>query len=290
MKMKIKMKKSQVIVLEFIILFVLMFITLWLFEDKVKIWGDISTNSSYDNAKFGWFHIGINILAICSIIATIASLLSEIDSDGFLSFLYKKEDRDQDEEKEKFNLNWNWKKIIKYGILIIIVIYLFGFIKNISKDNIKLYNTSKEYHNAYIQKIQEKMGFYDKLWKTYLQKDKITNINKETFILVTQIIMENRRDGEKLTWKWIQENQQIPYSEFTKFYADLSNFITSQREGYFNIEKECQTIANRNNTMLDTFPNNVYNKILKLERINFQYGFLSDSTINIFKSKKENIQ
>lgn len=153
-----------------------------------------------------------------------------------------------------------------------------------------MYNSSKKYHNTYTQKIQEKIGFYDKLWKTYLQKDKITNVNKETFLLVTQIIMENRRDGEKVTWKWVQENQQIPYDEFTKFYADLSDFITSQREGYFNIEKECQTIANRNNTMLDTFPNNVYNKIIKLERINFQYGFLSDSTINVFESKKENVQ
>ncbi|MDD5649014.1 MAG: hypothetical protein PHF86_01110 [Candidatus Nanoarchaeia archaeon] len=285
------MKKSQAITLAFIVLFILVFITLWLFEDKVKIWGDMGSKDSYENAKFGWFHIGINVLAICSIITMVILLISETDSDcAYLSFLYKKEDQNQYEKEEKSNLNWNWKKIIKYGILIIIVIYLFGFIKNISKDNIKLYNTSKKYHNAYIQKIQEKMGFYDKLWKTYLQKDKITNINKETFILVTQIIMENRRDGEKLTWKWVQENQQIPYKEFTKFYADLSDFITSQREGYFNIEKECQTIANRNNTMLDTFPNNVYNKILKLERINFQYGFLSDSTINIFKSKKENIQ
>jgi hypothetical protein len=138
--------------------------------------------------------------------------------------------------------------------------------------------------------VEEKAGFYDKLWKTYLQKDKITNINKETFLQVTKIIMENRADGEKVTWKWVQENQQIPYEEFTKFYADLSNFITSQREGYFNIEKECQLIANKNNTLLDTFPNNIYNKFLGCERIKFEYGFLSDSTVAVFKSKKENVK
>ena len=102
--------------------------------------------------------------------------------------------------------------------------------------------------------------------------------------------MENRKDGQNVTWKWLQENQQIPYDEFTKFYSDLSVFITTQREGYFNIEKECQVIANRNNTLLDTFPNNIYNKVLKLNKIKFEYGFLSDSTNNVFKNKVENIK
>jgi len=137
---------------------------------------------------------------------------------------------------------------------------------------------------------QEKAGFYDKLWKTFLAKEKITNINKETFLLVTKVIMENRSDGEKITWKWVQENQKIPYEEFTLFYADLSDFITTQREGYFKIEQVCQEIANKNNTLLDTFPNNIYNKILNCQKINFQYGFLSDSTVNVFKSGKENIK
>jgi hypothetical protein len=154
----------------------------------------------------------------------------------------------------------------------------------------KMYNTSKLLHNAYTQKVEEKAGFYDKLWKTYLQKEKITNVNKETFILVTKIIMENRSDGQNVTWKWLQENQQIPYSEFTKFYADLSDFITTQREGYFNIEKECQLIANRNNTLLDTFPNNIYNKVIGCQRIKFEYGLLSDSTNNVMKSKVENLK
>ena len=90
--------------------------------------------------------------------------------------------------------------------------------------------------------------------------------------------------------KFVQENQQIPYEEFTKFYADLSNFITSQREGYFNIEKECQLISNKNNTLLDTFPNNLYNKVLGCEKIKFEYGFTSDSTQAVFTSKRENIK
>lgn len=101
--------------------------------------------------------------------------------------------------------------------------------------------------------------------------------------------MENRADGKNITWKWIQENQNIPYNEFSMFYSDLSVFITEQREGYFNIEKECQSIANSNNVLLDSFPNRFYNKFLKCKKIKFEYGFLSDSTSHVFKNRIENI-
>ncbi len=102
--------------------------------------------------------------------------------------------------------------------------------------------------------------------------------------------MENRRDGQNVSWKWLHENQQIPYEEFTMFYKDLSVFIAEQRKEYFDIEKTCQQIANQNNTLLDTFPNNIYNRYLHQEKIVFEYGFLSDSTNNVFKSKVENLK
>lgn len=55
--------------------------------------------------------------------------------------------------------------------------------------------------------------FFDKLWKVYLQKYEICELNKNTFLEVTNMIMEGRHDGEQVTWKWLQENQNIPYSE-----------------------------------------------------------------------------
>jgi len=88
-------------------------------------------------------------------------------------------------------------------------------------------------------------------------------------------------------WKWVQENQQIPYEQFTKFYEDLTIFVASQREAYFGIEKDCQLIANNNNTLLEVFPNNLYNKLLGCQKINFEYGFLSEKTTATFKTKIE---
>ena len=183
----------------------------------------------------------------------------------------------------------NWKKIIWWGIAIFLAIVVFKFGRTVFTQSVDLFNTSKTYNYSYDQKVEEKEGFYDKLWKTYDQKDAIVELNKETFIEVTKIIMENRKAGENVTWNWVRENQHIPYSEFSKFYANLSDYITQQREGYFAIEKACQHIARQHNTMIDTFPNNVYNRMLKLEAIEYEYGFLSDSTRNVFATKTENL-
>ncbi len=120
-------------------------------------------------------------------------------------------------------------------------------------------------------------------------KDKVAKINKETFIQVATIIMENRKDGDNLSWKWVQENQRIPFEEFTSFYKDLSGFIETQRQGYFNLEKECQSIATANNMLLDSFPNNVYNIVLRRPYIKYEYGFTSEITDRIFATKKEEV-
>lgn len=153
---------------------------------------------------------------------------------------------------------------------------------------INLYNKSVDYNYVYVQKVQSKSGFYDNMWKSYLQIDKNTNVSKDVFIEVSKIIMENRKDGENVTWKWVQENQQIPFEEFTKFYTQLNEFIISKRNEYYNIEVECQKIAYENNKLLDIFPNNIYNKILKCKHIDFEYSFSSDKTNNVFSNKVEN--
>ena len=92
-----------------------------------------------------------------------------------------------------------------------------------------------------------------------------------------------------MSWKWLQENQPIPYNEFTIFYADLSRFIHSQREGYFALEKECIAIVNKHNILIKMFPNIMYNKLLNIDEIKYEVGFISDKTETVFDNKKENL-
>ena len=47
--------------------------------------------------------------------------------------------------------------------------------------------------------------------------------------------------------------------------------------------------AKRNNTLLDTMPNVIYNKVLGVEHIKYEAGFTSDHTQKVFKTKKENL-
>ena len=179
-------------------------------------------------------------------------------------------------------------KILKTMMVIISISFLVALLP--FRGVISLYNTHVQVNNSYKQKKQERLGFYDKLWKTYVQKENLAQINKETFIEVAKLLMENRKDGANLSWKWVQENQPVPFEEFTAFYKDLSIFIENERNGYLNLEKECLQLAQQNNTLLDTFPNNFYNKFLGLEHIEHTYGFLSDSTNQVFTSGVENVK
>lgn len=246
-------------------------------------------SSDAGELDFGVFHIIFNSVLFILIVGVIVFLIRVVIDDDDIKDKYINKPGDVEEEDtapKKKKIYQSFRFWIGVGLGIILI----NVLSDVASDLKLVYNKSKVYHNLYVQKVAEKEGYYDKMWKTYLMKNKITELNKETFIYVTKLIMENRKDGKNLAWKWLQENQNIPFEEFTKFYADLSVFVYEQREGYFNIEKECQTLSTANNMLLDTFPNNMYNSILKCERIDYRYSFLSDSTNQIFNSKIENIK
>ena len=237
--------------------------------------------------RLGTLHITLNIIWILLTAGLAIWGLACCDSSESFSPFYRKDNKI---EYEINSFTMKKGKIIFWSVFILAIFVLYNIIKPFITDSVAIYNKSVQYQNLYQQKNDEKLGFYDKLWKVYLQKNQIAELNKDVFIEVTKIIMQGRADGDQVAWKWVQENQQIPYAEFTKFYSDLSEFVFSQREAYFNIEKECMLIANQNNTMLDTFPNNIYNKILKCERIKFNYSFTSKKSKEVFASGEENIQ
>lgn len=154
---------------------------------------------------------------------------------------------------------------------------------------VDLYNKNIEYVNQLDKQQYARKMFFDKLWKVYLQKYEICELNKNTFLEVTNMIMEGRHDGAQVTWKWLQENQNIPYSEFTRFYGDLSGFVNSQREEYYKLEEACMETVRQQNSMLDSFPNVMYNKVLDIQKLQYNPGFTSTHTEQVFKTNKEDI-
>ena len=138
---------------------------------------------------------------------------------------------------------------------------------------------------AYNKKVQEQITNYDGYYLAFTEKQQNADVSKEVFLKVTGIIMENRKDGEGVAWKWLQENQQIPYHEFTYFYKELSSFISARYADNMKIERDKQDLARQHNTLLVTFPNTLYNRFLNIQPLKYKFGYVSEATRHKFKNE-----
>ena len=235
------------------------------------------TVKSDGGLSFSAMHVTFNIVFLTLVFIYIVILMRK-SLDENLEFDFEAQD------EEDYGNYYAGAKTLLFLLLVIVL----G--SRVYKDSKSIYNQSVLYQNQYTQVSQEKETYYDNMWKSYTLKEHIVIDNKATFIEVTKMIMDGRRDGSNLTWKWLQENQPIPYAEFTKFYSDLSSFVESQRAGYLALEVKSQRISRDNNIMLDCVPNNIYNKFLNRSHIDYKPGFTSTRTIQVFKSGLEDIK
>jgi hypothetical protein len=172
---------------------------------------------------------------------------------------------------------------VKLVVIVLLVAFCYSTINSLYNSSIELYNKTKEYSLSYDKVTQEQISNYDGYYQVFMDKQTNANISKETFLVVTNIIMSNRKDGQSVAWKWLQENQQIPYNEFTDFYKDLSSFIRERYEDNMQIERNKQGIVNSHNLLISTYPNNIINKWLNIQPLVYKYGFITDSTKQRFK-------
>lgn len=173
-------------------------------------------------------------------------------------------------------------KQIKILIGLIILLFIYSFVKMIYDTTTNFYNTEKLYQLDYAQLEQDQFTTFDNNYLIFTNKSNIANINKETFITVTEIIMSNRKDGQNIAWKWVRENQQINYNEFTKFYVDLSNFTLERYKENNSIERRKQEIAKQHNFLIQTFPGIIYNYFFKFKKLEYKEGFITNETKILF--------
>jgi len=173
---------------------------------------------------------------------------------------------------------------IKIVIAVLVIAASWRLIASVVNPSVDLYNNTKKIEMAYNKKVQEQVTNYDGYYLAFTEKQTNANINKDIFLKVTSIIMEGRKDGEGVAWKWLQENQQIPYSEFTYFYRELSSFISERYADNMKIEREKQDLVRQHNTLLVTFPNTFFNKFLDIKPLVYQFGYVSNNTKQKFKS------
>jgi len=170
----------------------------------------------------------------------------------------------------------------KVTLLILLVILGHrGYLGSI--DMKRIYNTNVAYEKSYIQTEQSIMGYYDMTWKTIADKWKISDSAKSAGLQFVKTIYENKKDGQGAGLRLLVESKLVPLEDYNAFYSDLSSYIESQRRGYYELEKQKQSIVASQAVLLDTFPNNLYNKLLGIKKIEYKYGLLSTKTKTDFQ-------
>lgn len=148
-----------------------------------------------------------------------------------------------------------------------------------------MYNNILKFRLIDEQIKQDQITTFDNNFLAFEEKFNIANITKESFIIVTQIIMSARTDGQQLAWKWMQENQQIPYNEFIKFYSDLSTFTEGRYKENNSLERKRQENVKLHNFTISFFPGVIYNYFFKFERLEYVPGFVTPETKALFNQK-----
>ena len=174
-------------------------------------------------------------------------------------------------------------KNIKIAIGVVVTLLLLSTITGVYNTSKDLYNKSKQLELSYNKIEQQQIVTWDSYYLNFKEQSENVKINKEGFMELATIVMYARKDGQNVAWKWVQENTQIPFEEFTVFYKQLSGFISVKYTENLNIENQKLTIVQEQNLLISTFPNNIYSSFLNINKLNYKVGFLSQDTKNKFK-------
>lgn len=164
----------------------------------------------------------------------------------------------------KLNTPINFKSPKKRWIILGISIGVFYFLV---RSLTVFYNTSIEYEHEYNTISREKLMLYNEMWKEYHLYYDVHNISQEMFIEVVAITMCGNSDSKSKSWELAKNKYQVSYEIFKVFYHNLTKFIADYEHAYTLLEERCLNIVTLQNSSLEVFPNNVYNKMFKIERL-----------------------
>ena len=177
----------------------------------------------------------------------------------------------------------NSSKLLKFviiGAFIAMAVPLFlGFVS--------FSNSEIDLRNAYVQKIDERTSFYDKMYKVLAQKSQIAVKNDASFKENINIIMSGRKDSEQVVFKWITEsNPNADFKAVSEIYKDLSRAVEAERQGFFEQEKFLQDIVRQHSNLVDKFPGSFYNAFMSRDKLSY-IPIKSTLTEEVMKTGKD---
>lgn len=178
----------------------------------------------------------------------------------------------------------NTANIGKYLVIGVLAVILFWFIGSF----ISISNRDKQLRNVFTQKISERTTFYDKMWKTLSQKSQITIKNDSSFQNIVNLQVTGQKTSENTMMVWIQQsNPSASFTEVSKLYQELSLAVEAEREGFYEREKDLQSVKLQHDNLIDMFPGSLILSILGREKLIYK-PITSDITDEVIKSGKDN--
>ena len=149
-------------------------------------------------------------------------------------------------------------------------------------------NQENRLRNQFKAEMSNRTAFYDKMYKIISQKSQIAVRNDSSFKDNIHMIMDARKDGEQVFFKWIQEsNPNANFGEVSALYKDLSRAVEAEREGFFIQEKRLADIVQQHDNLLSVYPGAFYNIIFNRQPLEYK-PISSDRTEDVMKTGKDN--
>lgn len=168
-------------------------------------------------------------------------------------------------------LKLTMKKFIKYLVISLVVIFAVTTVISVGEKFVTFYNTEKQMATTYNEEVSNRVALLDKIAAKISGNAEITLKADSSFKEVIYTVMTNRKDGENLAWKWLQEsNPTASFSQIAIMYERLSNVVNESREEFYAQEKLLSKINQQHEAFLTTFPNNVYNYVLNEPRFTYK--------------------
>ena len=172
---------------------------------------------------------------------------------------------------------------VKYVLIGILTFLLISGISIVGK-GITLYNQEISLRNQIEAKQQENTAHFDNMWKKIKQTVQVSDKYKDGLKEVLASYTSGRKkESDQLLMDWTKE--AIPSFD-SSIYKQLMNIVTASRDDFTLNQKELIDLNRQHDVLLDTFPNNIYYRVLGIEKIKITI-VTSTKTEDAFKTGKD---
>lgn len=205
-----------------------------------------------NNAKgecTGWFvfYCAIEIIAwaVYSFIYFMASYESNSTEKDVKSILILDIANKKDEEDVN-KIKVSWKKLVWLIIAILVIFSGYKATKYSLTEGVAVYNEQKDIRNTYEQKVQERNVMMSEFMDCLTSSLKVSETNANYFKENIQSIMENRKDGDKLMWKWVTEvNPNANFNEVSEMFQHMQLLYLEKEVLLLQLTKHCLNLKKR---------------------------------------------